>query len=191
MNLPTERQTRDLFATLRAFAAPAGTPPASRLDELERRLVTAIQRDNTGTNTIDGYRANTMPTGRGQSAVPVEANNPAAGVVTLTAVEAAAERKVEADKIHEHTFHAITFLVEAAGNLGALEHRLDLIDELSSPTPANETAGTGGCQACGQHCSGAGNDRLRSGYCNACRMAWDREGRPPRADFERARRVPT
>lgn len=181
MSLPTERQIRDLFTTLRAFATPTGKPPTSRLDDLEHRLLRALIRDRTGTNTIDGYSANTSSDGRGGS--------------ELTSVESAANRttfgKVELDKIHEHTFHAVTFLYEAAGNLGALAHRLDAIDELSAPTPKADTAGTGYCQACGTHCSGAGDDRLRSGYCNPCRMAWDRAGRPDRASFERERRART
>lgn len=181
MSLPTERQIHDLFTTLRAFATPTGKPPTSRLDDLEHRLVAALTRDRTGTNTIDGYAANTGGDGRGGN--------------ELTSVESGANRTVfgkpEIDKIHEHTFHAVTFLFEAAGNLGALSHRLDLIDDLSSPTPAHETAGTGYCQACGRHCSGSGEDRLRSGYCPADFKAWCRDGRTDRATFERGRRVPT
>lgn len=191
MSLPTERQLHDLFTTLRAFAAPTGTPPSSRLDDLERRLLAASKRDSTGTTDVDGYPTNTMPTGRGQTPTPVDPDDPSAGVITLTAVEAAGIRNAEADKIREHTWHAVTFLVEAAGNLGALAHRLDLIDKLSTPTPANETAGTGYCQACGRHCSGSGEDRLRSGYCPADFKAWCRDGRKDRSTFQRERRVPT
>lgn len=35
-------------------------------------------------------------------------------------------------------------------------------------------AGQGECQACATFCSGADNDRLRSGLCNACRLAYQR-----------------
>lgn len=35
-------------------------------------------------------------------------------------------------------------------------------------------AGQGECQACATFCSGADNDRLRSGLCNACRVAYQR-----------------
>jgi hypothetical protein len=181
MSLPTERQIRDLFTTLRTYAAPSGKPPTSRLDDLEQRLVTAMRRDATGTNTIDGYSASTTSDGRGGN--------------ELTSVEAGANRTVfgkpELDKIHDHAFHAVTFLVEAAGNLGALEGRLDAIDKLSAPDRKSETTGPGYCQACATFCTGAGDDRLRSGYCDACRKAWDRGGRKPRAEFERSRRVPT
>lgn len=51
-------------------------------------------------------------------------------------------------------------------------------------------AGHGECRCCGRFCqpSKDSNDRLRAGYCNACRMAWERSGRPQRTDFEHARR---
>ena len=48
-------------------------------------------------------------------------------------------------------------------------------------------AGSGDCMACGRFCSGADLDRLRGGYCNGCRMAWERAGRPDRVAFQRAR----
>lgn len=34
----------------------------------------------------------------------------------------------------------------------------------------------GDCAACNRYCTGTANDRLRSGMCNACRMAWQRSG---------------
>lgn len=55
-------------------------------------------------------------------------------------------------------------------------------------------AGRGHCQACEAFCKGDGeNDRLRSGFCHACSMAWARwRGRRPygaRSDFTRQRRL--
>lgn len=51
------------------------------------------------------------------------------------------------------------------------------------------------CRACERPVAGTPNDRLRQGYCNACRVAWQRlcaahtgPGAPDRAAFERARR---
>lgn len=194
-SMPTAHQITDLFRTLRAFAAPDTTkkPPwPCMLDDLERRLIRAVNRDAAGTTTIDGYPGTTMSDGRGGSGQPIDPNDPTLGSVTLTSVEAAAARQAEADKIREHTEQAVASLFEAAGHLAVIERRLDLIDKISTPTPAHETAGTGYCEACGAHCSGAGDDRLRAGFCNPCRMAWDRAGRPDRATFKRERRhVPT
>jgi hypothetical protein len=191
MSRPTDRQIRDLFATIRALATPTGKPPRSKLDDLERRLLEALNRDTAGTTQRDGYPARTIPTGTGQSPVPIDANNPDAGSVVLTSVEAAALGTSEADQHREDTWQATSFLVEAVGAIGAMQRRLDLIDQRSTPTRTADTAGTGSCQACTQWCSGTGEDRLRSGYCNACRVAWDRAGRPDRATFNRTRRVPT
>lgn len=50
-------------------------------------------------------------------------------------------------------------------------------------------AGQGDCVVCDTYCSGAVNDRLRAGYCDACRKAWKRAGSPDRAEFKRARRA--
>jgi hypothetical protein len=44
------------------------------------------------------------------------------------------------------------------------------------------------CQACERPVANTPNDRLRAGYCNACRMAWNRQGQPDRPAFERGRR---
>lgn len=51
------------------------------------------------------------------------------------------------------------------------------------------SAGAGECSACRCWVSGAANDRLRAGYCDACRKAWDRAGRPDRATFARSRAI--
>jgi hypothetical protein len=61
----------------------------------------------------------------------------------------------------------------------------------------HKTAGV--CRACQRTVTGSDDDRLRSGYCDACRKAWGRElsawtdegrpGAPDRAAFERRRLV--
>lgn len=58
----------------------------------------------------------------------------------------------------------------------------------NQPAPTR-TPGGGDCTACGRYVSGATDDRLRSGYCDACRKAWERAGRPDRAAFENERRT--
>ena len=49
------------------------------------------------------------------------------------------------------------------------------IDPAHQPVIERRASG-GDCLACGTYCSGASNDRLRSGLCNRCRMAWVRSG---------------
>lgn len=46
----------------------------------------------------------------------------------------------------------------------------------------------GQCLCCQRDVLGTAEDRLRNGYCDACRKAWERAGRPDRAWFERQRR---
>jgi hypothetical protein len=71
--------------------------------------------------------------------------------------------------------------------LGSLIHFLGTV---TATNPRELTAtGSGDCMACGEYCSGAVDDRLRAGYCNACRMAWDRAGRPDRFQFQQDRRA--
>lgn len=55
---------------------------------------------------------------------------------------------------------------------------------VTSTNPRELTkTGSGDCMACGRYCSGAVNDRLRAGFCNACRMAYKRAGSPDRFEF--------
>lgn len=61
-------------------------------------------------------------------------------------------------------------------------------DVLANPRFGRTSSLTGDCQACQRPVSGSANDRLRAGYCDACRMAWERAGRPDRPAFERRRR---
>lgn len=51
----------------------------------------------------------------------------------------------------------------------------------------NRQPGAGPCNACGRDVPGTATDRLRSGWCDSCRKAYDRAGYPDRAAFERSR----
>lgn len=53
----------------------------------------------------------------------------------------------------------------------------------SAPPRTNITE----CEACGRTVAGTPTDRLRSGYCDACRKAWARAGNPDRMLFQRLR----
>lgn len=78
-------------------------------------------------------------------------------------------------------------LNEAAGIATGIKGRFE--ESLRAPASDSEKrTGAGDCQACGEYCSGAEIDRLRSFYCPSCNMAWTRAGRPDRAEFERERR---
>lgn len=52
-----------------------------------------------------------------------------------------------------------------------------------------QTSTAGACVACGRDVSGSARDRLRAGFCDACRKAWEREGKPDRAAFIARRRA--
>jgi hypothetical protein len=74
------------------------------------------------------------------------------------------------------------------GSIEAQSVLTDLVAHAQDLDPI--PVGRGECAACARICDPArnSNDRLRSGFCNACRMAWDRAGRPPRVDWAHARR---
>lgn len=57
-----------------------------------------------------------------------------------------------------------------------------------APTVEQNRKTGGDCFACDRVVAGTHVDRLRAGYCNACRMAWERAGRPDRVQFQRQRR---
>ena len=75
-------------------------------------------------------------------------------------------------------------LAEAAGILRVADTRRQYIDSI----PRGRISSLAGqCQACHRDVAGGTNDPLRSGYCDACRKAWDRAGKPDRAAFEATR----
>lgn len=49
------------------------------------------------------------------------------------------------------------------------------------------TSGAGTCAACTRWVHGTAEDRIRSGYCEACFKAWSRGGKAERASFEASR----
>lgn len=72
----------------------------------------------------------------------------------------------------------------------SLAEQVHFLGTITSTSPKELSAtGSGDCAACGEFCSGAVNDRLRSGFCNPCRMAYRRAGSPDRHVFMRDRRA--
>jgi hypothetical protein len=89
------------------------------------------------------------------------------------------------DHVRAAILEVLGALAEAAGIIRLADKRLAFINTI--PTGRiNSLAGE--CQACQRPVAGGTADPLRSGYCNACRMAWDRAGKPDRPTFERERR---
>lgn len=110
-----------------------------------------------------------------------------AGNSELTTVEAAVEHP---DPIWDHIDDELRDkMTETWTDLLALRTLITKVvahaapDQKRMPRP-----GSGDCFACGRYVSGSANDRLRAGYCDSCRMAWERAGRPDRVQFQRSRR---
>ena len=74
---------------------------------------------------------------------------------------------------------------KAMDRLLATGHQLA---HILTPRTEAELSTSATCGACSVVVTGAGNDRLRAGYCAACNMAWTRAGRPDRARWEIERR---
>jgi hypothetical protein len=182
--LPNDQQIRSMFETLRRLSRPLAPKGPTGFDVQERRILALAQRARTPAPEVDGYPSSVM-------------NDGPRGNAELTSVEAAANRafpddqgmppRVERDWIAEDAENAIGYLVDAVNAIGAMGARLDHADRISNPLSRAEAGGAGACGACGADVSGAANDRLRSGYCQACNVAWKRAGSPDRATFKRER----
>jgi hypothetical protein len=74
---------------------------------------------------------------------------------------------------------------------GAVADLVVIVSELAKITATDPKDlgknGQGTCPACDYFCSGALDDRLRSGFCDTDYRAWLREGRPDRYEFTQRR----
>lgn len=115
-----------------------------------------------------GWPAGTLGTGRGQA--------------ELTSVEAAVanpDRWADCDRRYDQL---LRLAWSAALELGGLTADIGAhADPDGLARTAN--AGTGDCLACDTWVPGTHDDRLRAGFCDRCRQAWKRAGRPDRAAF--------
>lgn len=122
-----------------------------------------------------GWPTTTMPSGsRGNS--------------ELTSVEAAADNpNVDWDNVDQKLDAALhrcwvdildvrTLITNITSHAGADDRK------------TNQQPGSGDCLVCSKYVPGTAEDRLRAGYCNACRMAWVRADRPDRVMFQRTHR---
>lgn len=179
-----ERLRRMQQATLkgRPFLIPEGT--ITRLDIVERRLLEAVKRDETGSTLPDGYPTGNVGSG-GEDAPQSSTEAAALSGYRLNSDGEGSWGNYEQDRHHELTTAAAEALDRAAAALDTLMSQLDAIDRLAT---IQRTDPSGHCQACGRWVEGTANDRLRAGYCDADRKAWERAGRPDRPTFERQRR---
>lgn len=76
---------------------------------------------------------------------------------------------------------------------GALADLMVLVAELGTVTATDPRSltktGQGTCPCCDYFCSGAVNDRLRSGFCDTDYRAWRRAGCPDRFQFIQSRKA--
>jgi hypothetical protein len=123
---PTTQQIREYCARIRRFD----------IDDIERRLLAALERDKAGTTIADGYPSSTMPGGGGGA--------------ELTSVESAAERRIAGtkDSVRAHLEHAYGYLEQAAISQGALGNRLDAAEREMSPDPSMVDVKV--CESCAQ-----------------------------------------
>ena len=152
---------------------------AARLPTLLREAYTAIEL-----TLPDGY-----PAGGSEPVSGGDISNPTLGAVlqregVLECVEdhsADEARRVGLAAVDTSLAVAISALREAHAELTQIAARLHAGHEGQRTNMAD-------CAACERPVANTPTDRLRAGYCDACRKAWDRAGRPDRAAFERSRR---
>lgn len=102
----------------------------------------------------------------------------------------AASVRTEKDPVLQDAMTAIAAVIRAEAALidalGAIDHARNVG---SAEDKQLQAPGSGECNACARYCPG-GPDRLRGAYCDACRKAWERAGRPVerRAEWEHNRK---
>lgn len=152
---------------------------AARLHTLLREAYTAIEL-----TLPDGY-----PSGGGEPVSGGDIGNPTLGAVleherVLESIEdhgADEARRVGLAAVDTSLAVAVNALREVHAELTQITARLHAGHEAQRTNMAE-------CQACERTVANTPKDRLRSGYCMACRKAWDRAGRPDRVAFEQTRR---
>lgn len=159
----------------RPVLLPEGSLTA--LDLIERRLLEAVRRDNTGTIEVDGY-----PTGNVSAGGEHAAQSSTEGAAVARLELARGERDQPVDRHHGLTEAAIAHLDAAVTAVHHLMEKLDAIDRLAT---IHRTDPSGRCLCCDRWVEGTANDRLRAGYCEKDYRAWLRAGKPDRVMFER------
>ena len=98
-------------------------------------------------------------------------------------------RLVEREGAKDSIFEAVKGLAQSIHDMAELARSVEQTMRfiLEGPERLKE-AQVVHCAACGREVAATKVDRIRSGYCAACYMAWLRDGRPYRFAFEVSRR---
>lgn len=144
---PTDQQIGELITRARKILSD---------NNLERRVVSAMNRDRAGSPRADGYPRGTLSDGRGGGVDIVDPQTGEPCTVQLTPTEAAADQRVFARTYDPHranTQRVVDKLLEAVDALGSMANTLDVIDRDSKP-PAEQTAveeREQDCESCSRH----------------------------------------
>lgn len=157
-------------------------PPLPDLATELERLAAEIRRD--GTNALRMAR---LLEDRGWPTTSGAAGNGSRGSSELTATEAAASRPNPWDGTRDKLYASLSETYKAACNLRDTIGLVMGHGDVDATERHRRQPGSGPCLACTKDVPGTENDRLRSGFCNACRMAYQRAGRPDRPRFIRER----
>lgn len=137
--LPSTVTIRHLVDSLRALGEAPVRGQARRIDDLEARLVRAVERDRAGVVGPDGYPAATITGGgRGGPVVAVDADEHGpAEHVPVTSVEAAVVARAERVRDHHHELvvGAVRAVDEAVLAVQKAFARLASIDDLTRTGP--------------------------------------------------------
>lgn len=98
----------------------------------------------------------------------------------------AATQRDEWQALHDQWPAMLAALTQSASSAIRTLKLVHAIDDRDEP---HRKSGAGYCEACTDWVPGTSEDRIRSGYCDACYTAWTRAARPPRGPFERGRRA--
>lgn len=159
----------------------------ARLLAHDGALLDTLARRGQSLPLPDGHRANTLGTQGG----PGNTDDTPAEAAALRRAAANREDLDAADPVAVAIRDVFALTSELAGLARQLGRRLDFVEHVGASAGRHQQGPGGRCQACDTLVTGQPHDRLRAGYCNACRMAWERAGRPDRSDFEQQRRAET
>lgn len=185
MKLPPDHIIAGWFATMRKAAGQhdPGSKIVPELVKAEARTLRLVKRARTPGPRPDGFGAGGT-------------SNGSRGTDPTSTVEAATirlvdpdERPTDKDVTHDLAWEAVGYAQQMAHSWGALLSVLDRTDRLASPTAKAELAGAGPCMACDTDIPGTAENRLKGGYCPACRKAWERGGCVDRSVFRAQRQA--
>jgi hypothetical protein len=152
----------------------------AELRQLTDVLLHELEHKGRHVATADGFPSSTLGDGMARSSS------------ALTSVERAAEARTyhspEPDNVGDAIRDVFNTLSAMADTATRMSRKVAFVKHVATKAEGRISSLQGECQACQRSVSGAESDRLRAGYCDACRKAWERAGRPDRVGWERERR---